>query len=174
MAFPLPLPPPSLALSLYHIATLALLNSLHSPTFAVASSSPLPSSLPGLRWSSRSFRHSRVSATPLVSVAILFIVLVVQFLRPSPVLVHPETWQSRQDNHHAQRPKAVCLPQNIFAGPLPTSRLHKMSLLDEARRVAKEFEYPAEEVNKGVKEFIRQMGRCQWRLRSELEGSWKC
>lgn len=33
-----------------------------------------------------------------------------------------------------------------------------MSLLDEARRVAAEFEYPAEEVNKGVKEFIRQMG----------------
>lgn len=33
-----------------------------------------------------------------------------------------------------------------------------MSLLDEVRRVAAEFEYPPEEVNKGVKEFIRQMG----------------
>lgn len=37
-----------------------------------------------------------------------------------------------------------------------------MSLLDEVRRVAKEFEYPPEEVNKGVKEFIRQMGLLQW------------
>lgn len=37
-----------------------------------------------------------------------------------------------------------------------------MSLLEEVRRVAKEFEYPSEEVNKGVKEFIRQMGQMQW------------
>ena len=33
-----------------------------------------------------------------------------------------------------------------------------MSLMKEARRVAAEFGYPAEEVNKGVKEFIREMG----------------
>lgn len=37
-----------------------------------------------------------------------------------------------------------------------------MSLLNQVRRVAKEFEYPPEEVNKGVKEFIRQMGEAQW------------
>ena len=35
-------------------------------------------------------------------------------------------------------------------------------MLDRVRRVAKEFEYPPEEVNKGVKEFIRQMGEAQW------------
>ena len=34
-----------------------------------------------------------------------------------------------------------------------------MSLLDEARRVAAEFEYSPEDVNKGVNEFIRQMGK---------------
>ncbi len=33
-----------------------------------------------------------------------------------------------------------------------------MSLLDEARRVASEFEYPVEDLKKGVKEFIREMG----------------
>ncbi|KAL8716195.1 MAG: hypothetical protein Q9220_000100 [cf. Caloplaca sp. 1 TL-2023] len=32
-----------------------------------------------------------------------------------------------------------------------------MALLNDARKVAQEFEYPAEEVNKGVKEFMRQM-----------------
>ncbi|MCJ1475536.1 glucokinase [Lambiella insularis] len=32
-----------------------------------------------------------------------------------------------------------------------------MSLIKEAHRVAAEFDYPAEEVNKGVKEFIREM-----------------
>lgn len=34
-----------------------------------------------------------------------------------------------------------------------------MGLLEEAQRVAAEFEYSAEDVNKGVKEFIRQMGK---------------
>ena len=34
-----------------------------------------------------------------------------------------------------------------------------MGLLDDARRVAAEFEYSANDVNKGVKEFIRQMGQ---------------
>jgi hypothetical protein len=33
-----------------------------------------------------------------------------------------------------------------------------MSLLKEAHRVAAEFDYPAKEVNRGVKEFIREMG----------------
>ena len=52
----------------------------------------------------------------------------------------------------------VCPNAPIFLEPLPTSRPHKMSLIEEARRVAAEFDYPAEAVNKGVKEFIRQMG----------------
>jgi hypothetical protein len=33
-----------------------------------------------------------------------------------------------------------------------------MSVVEAARKVAAEFEYPPEEVRKGVKEFIRQMG----------------
>jgi hexokinase len=32
-----------------------------------------------------------------------------------------------------------------------------MALHDEVKRIAAEFDYPAEEVNKGVKEFIREM-----------------
>ena len=35
-----------------------------------------------------------------------------------------------------------------------------MSLLEEAKRMAAEFEYSAEDVQKGVKEFIREMGWC--------------
>jgi hexokinase len=33
-----------------------------------------------------------------------------------------------------------------------------MKLADEAKRVAAEFEFPAEGVRKAVKEFIREMG----------------
>ena len=36
-----------------------------------------------------------------------------------------------------------------------------MSLVQEAQRMAAEFEYPAEEVNKGVKAFMSQMGKCR-------------
>lgn len=35
-----------------------------------------------------------------------------------------------------------------------------MSLLQEAKRVAAEFEYDTEALNKGVQEFIREMGMC--------------
>jgi len=38
------------------------------------------------------------------------------------------------------------------------TREHKMSLLKEAQRVAAEFDYPAKELNRGVKEFMREMG----------------
>ena len=34
----------------------------------------------------------------------------------------------------------------------------KMGLAEEAQRVAAEFEYSAQDVNKGVKAFIQQMG----------------
>lgn len=46
-----------------------------------------------------------------------------------------------------------------------------MSLLESAKRVAGEFDYPAEDVNKGVAEFLRQMGTfsmCCGRLYNRL------
>lgn len=36
-----------------------------------------------------------------------------------------------------------------------------MSLLEEAKRVAAEFEYSPEDLNRGVEAFISQMRRCQ-------------
>jgi len=62
---------------------------------------------------------------------------------------------------------AVCPNTHIFDEPLPFSRPNKMSLLEEAKKVAAEFKYPPEEVNKGVKEFIRQMSSySMWRTGS--------
>ena len=49
-------------------------------------------------------------------------------------------------------------PANLFTSDFPITRTHKMSLIQEAERVAAQFDYPAEAVNKGVKEFIREMG----------------
>ena len=53
---------------------------------------------------------------------------------------------------------AVCPNTPVFREPLPISRPYKMALLEQARKVAAEFEYSPDDVNKGVKEFIRQMG----------------
>lgn len=45
----------------------------------------------------------------------------------------------------------------IFGDPFPTCRLSSMALLKEAQRIAEQFDYLDEDVNNGVKEFIKQM-----------------
>ena len=50
-------------------------------------------------------------------------------------------------------------PKAFFNRPTLTS-LYNMSLLQEAKRVAAQFEYNTDALNKGVKEFIREMGEC--------------
>lgn len=65
----------------------------------------------------------------------------------------------RQEAYFDQlEPGTQCKPKNIFSDTLPTSLAPtNMALADEVKRVAALFEYPAEEVNKGVKEYLRQM-----------------
>lgn len=75
--------------------------------------------------------------------------------------IYSTLWDSKQENVRLQ-PEAVCENPKVFAEPLPISRTYRMSLLEDARRVAQEFEYPAAEVSKGVKEFIREMSWCPW------------
>jgi hexokinase len=53
---------------------------------------------------------------------------------------------------------AVCKSPPLFPFEGKQSRIHKMGLLEEAKKVAAEFEYPPEAVNAGVKEFLREMG----------------
>lgn len=129
---------------------------LQRPHFPYCSSpsKTLPCSTSGFTLSSKSFRLSRFTTTQLVSFGVLFVVLVVQFVLFSPRLVFSEPKQEKS----RLRLETACRNPHIFAEPLPVSRPHRMSLLEDVRRVAKEFEYPTEEVNKGVKEFIRQMG----------------
>jgi len=50
-------------------------------------------------------------------------------------------------------PQKIRSPGTFFA-----SVERSMSLADSARKVAAEFEYSAEDVNKGVKQFLKQMG----------------
>lgn len=105
----------------------------------------------------RALRELSPSPVHLLSVALVLIVLVVQFFRPSPdvsflpVYNAPEAESVKLDTPYA------CPNPLPFLEDFPISRSHKMTLLEEAKMVAEEFDYPAKEVNKGVKEFIRQM-----------------
>lgn len=65
----------------------------------------------------------------------------------------------RQEAYFEQlEPGAQCKPKSPFSADLPVTHvLTNMALEAEAKRMVAQFDYPAEEVNKGVKEFIREM-----------------
>jgi hypothetical protein len=110
----------------------------------------------------------RLSNLHVLSAVFLFVVLLFQLLGSwnNPVDSPLDRTLSpfgdsvrRQEAYYDQlEPGRRCRPKSIFDPELPYSRVHaNMALLEEVKRTAAEFEYPPEEVNKGVKEFIRQM-----------------
>jgi hexokinase len=50
-------------------------------------------------------------------------------------------------------------PKIEFAGTFNTDTVRSMALAEQAKRVAAEFDFGPDAVNKAVKEFIREMGR---------------
>jgi hypothetical protein len=110
----------------------------------------------------------RLSNLHILSALFLFVVLLFQLLgsRDAPVDLPPaQTLSSfgdsvrRQEAYYDQlEPGTQCRPKSIFDPELPYSRAPtNMALHEEAKRMAAEFEYTPDQVNKGVKEFIRQM-----------------
>jgi len=65
----------------------------------------------------------------------------------------------RQEAYFEQlEPGTQCKPKSLFSAELPvTHALTNMALEAETKRMVAQFEYTAEDVNKGVKEFIREM-----------------
>lgn len=53
-------------------------------------------------------------------------------------------------------PGTRCKPKDPFALPV-TDAITNMALAEEAKRIAAQFEYSAEDVNRGVEEFIAEM-----------------
>jgi hypothetical protein len=110
----------------------------------------------------------RLSNLHIFSALFLFVILLFQLLgsRDAPVDVPPDQILSsfggsvrRQEAYYDQlEPGTQCRPKSIFDPELPYSRAPtNMALHEEVKRMAAEFEYTPDEVNKGVKEFIRQM-----------------
>lgn len=120
--------------------------------------------------------HSRVPVLYSVSGLLLVVVLLSQFfgprdLRPSvpPPTSSPEPKSNpldpfgdsvyRQEAYFdLLEPGTQCRPKSPFSSDLPvTHALTNMALEAEAKRMVAQFEYSAEDVNKGVKEFVREM-----------------
>ena len=97
--------------------------------------------------------------TRLVSFIVLLVVVVVQLLRPQTVVYSPKsspthtTWIEGEID-----PIGFCPRTDLFPPKQATSPVRKMSLVEEARQIAAEFDYPAIEADRGVEKFKRQMG----------------
>ena len=138
-------------------AALAPHDSHRPPIFRSSSPLPIQHYTAELKRSSSLSRTPWVSVSQVVSVAFLAIVLVIQLIISSHVRIGT-TFQDLGGTGASLDSVAICPNTPVLQEPLPISRPYKMALLEQARRVAAEFEYPPENVNKGVKEFIRQMG----------------
>lgn len=109
----------------------------------------------------------------IISAFVLLVVVVFQFLGARDPSRKPENRPPasrqilspfgesvyRQEEYYEQlEPGIQCKPKNVFAIDLPVSyALKNMALEAEAKRMAAEFEYSKEDLNKGVKEFIQEM-----------------
>lgn len=65
----------------------------------------------------------------------------------------------RQESYYEQlEPGTECKPKSVFSSELvQTPALTNMALEQEAKRMAAEFEYSKDDLNKGVQEFIAEM-----------------
>ena len=137
---PLLLPDPTTALG--RSVALAVLNSHRPPGFESWLSLPL-----------QILCHFRLPLKQVAFFSIIVLVVLVQYLQPPRLLLEPIITDRR---HPFSK---VCLNHQILRQPLPICSRSKMGLVEDARTVAAEFDYSVEDVNKGVKAFIRQMGQ---------------
>ena len=109
--------------------------------------------------SSKLSRQPLLSGPHLFSFLLLLVVVLLQFFTwPEHV---PIPFPPREDGSASQLEVAFehghCLSDSIFAVDLPVCRPHKMALLEEAKTVAAEFDFSADDVRRNVKAFVDQM-----------------
>lgn len=142
------------------------------PTLWQRAASFLPGTEQYSAWAKLS-ANSRIPVIYLTSGLLLFLILLAQFFwsrdikppsprSPSLTRIHLSPFGDsvyRQEAYYEQlEPGTQCKPRSLFSADLPvTHALTNMALEAEAKRVAAQFEYSSEDVNKGVKEFIHEM-----------------
>lgn len=140
-----------------------------------ASASPIKATRPLSSSPSSSPRRFPLATHSLVSLVVVLLVLFVQLLAPH--FPHTVLLFFTQDQHWRvsspgitlrnpvlfQEESAFCpKPQQQveFVGTFNTRPKRSMALAEQAKRVAAEFDFEQDAVNKAVKEFIREMGAC--------------
>lgn len=128
-------------------------------------------------WGSR-WRDSASSSVVTHLVVVVVGAVLLAFLAPRlPHTVHEifdrsQHWRASSQGITLRNPlvfqqQSVCpkpTPHVEFKGTFNTRPERSMALADQARRVAAEFDFSQDAVNKAVKEFIREMGmRCERR-----------
>lgn len=141
------------------IATLAPLRYHVPPFFETASSVPAAYPSAELHLPSKPSGRLASSPIPLLSFLVILVVFAVQIFKDPINLGLSVSETSHCEEGPLLGPLPVCRARNPLLEPQLVSRPHKMSLLEEAKRVAAEFEYSPEDLNKGVKAFISQMRR---------------
>jgi hypothetical protein len=98
---------------------------------------------------------------PVLSFLVLVVLLLVQFLllsRDSPIEFGSRLLRDTHfDGHNDLLSQPQCENVQLLLETSPVCRADKMPLIDDAKKVAAQFDYSAEDVNKGVKAFIEQM-----------------
>ena len=128
------------------------------PIFETSSSLPIVYPSTDFKLSPKLSRRPYFTPTQLLSFVVLLLVLAIQVFK-SPTTIFEVPSERAYIRHGAiEVPAPICREEDLFTTPLPISRPHKMALLEEAKSLAGQFDYPPEELNKGVKAFIQQMG----------------
>ena len=128
------------------------------PIFETSSSLPIVYPSTDFKLSPKLPCRPYFTRTQLLSVVLLLVLAIQVFKSPTTIFEVPS--ERAYIRHGALKaPALICREEDLFTTPLPVSRPHKMALLKEAKSVAEQFDYPPEELNKGVKAFIQQMGR---------------
>lgn len=124
------------------------------------------------RNSSSSLSTSRASLVYIFSALVLCLCFLVPFIfrtessRPGPRYIVKQKELDpfgdsvyRQESYYEQlEPGTECKPKSVFSSQLvQTPALTNMALEQEAKRMAAEFDFSKDDLNKGVKEFIAEM-----------------
>lgn len=112
------------------------------------------------------FSGQNVSGLRILSAVVVLLVLIVQFW-PTSTPSRLEGTHLNPFGHNVRKQEAYfdqlepgtqCRPKSIFSSNIPFSQAPtNMALAEAAGQMAAEFDYPADEVQKGVREFIKEM-----------------
>ena len=147
-------------------AALAPFNARLSPILEAPSAFPVTSPRPDPPLPlNKKLSSTRPRLPPhLLPFVLLFVIFLIQLFRQEPIQVE-RGWEpvTRYKGSPQSEPTSrnISIFSDLFAESQPHCKPNKMSVVEAAKRVASEFEYTSEDVNRGVEEFLSQMRMCR-------------